>query len=114
MRPRRRLRARECNRMDSCPPPRSFANGGHDSLVGAATADVAAHPLADLIVAAGVPFMDDRDGGTDLSRRAVAALKAVVADERRLHGVEPLVRGDPFDRRDLPPAVHDREGEAGV
>src|ERR1041385_2670634 len=85
-----------------------------DAFVRPAAADVAAHPAADLVVAAGVPFLQQRYRGTDLPRRAVAALESVVADERRLHGMEVAVAGQPFDGRDLLPAVHDGQGEAGV
>ena len=56
-----------------------------------------------------------RRGGADLPRRAVAALEAVVADEGGLQRVEAAVGREPLDGDDLlPAAVHDREGEAGV
>src|SRR6476469_2188381 len=91
-----------------------FADGGDDVGVGAAAADVAAHPGADLFVALRVPFAEQRHGRADLSRRAVAALEAVVADERGLYRVKVLAVREPFDGDDLLPAVHHGEGEAGV
>src|SRR5947209_14382532 len=68
---------------------RRFLHRVDDAAVSAATADVAAHPLADFIVAAGVPFLQQRDGRADLPGRAVAALESVVPDERRLHRMQP-------------------------
>src|SRR5258706_16034426 len=94
--------------------PGCLADGGDDAGIGTAAADIAAHPFPDLVVVMGVPFPQQRHGGTDLTGRAVAALEAVVADEGRLDGVEPAVRGQALDGGDLPAAVHDGEGEAGV
>src|SRR5437588_2818677 len=93
---------------------RRLPNGRDDALVGAAAADVAAHPVAYLLIARRVPFLEQRDRGADLSRRAVAALEAVVADERGLHRMELAIARQPFDGHDLLPTVHDGEGEAGV
>src|SRR3954452_2444391 len=73
-----------------------LADRSHDAGVGAAAADVAAHPLADLVVVARVPFVEQRPGRTDLPRRAVAALEAVVADEGRLHRMQPSFLRQPF------------------
>src|SRR5258705_7709925 len=84
---------------------RRFLHRLDNAAVGAAAADVAAHPLADFIVASGVPFFQQRNRRADLPRRAVAALKSVVADERGLHRMQPAVRGQPFDRGDLLAAV---------
>src|SRR4051812_558654 len=58
---------------------RRFLHRVDDAAVCAAAADVAAHPLADFIVAAGVTFLQQRDGRANLPGRAVAALKSVVA-----------------------------------
>ena len=55
-----------------------------------------------------------RDGGADLPRRAVAALESVVADEGGLHRMQRAVLREPFNRDDLLSAVHHGEGEAGV
>src|ERR1051325_8295943 len=93
---------------------RSLLDRGDDADVAAAAADVAAHPLPDLVVARGVPFAQQRRRGTELAGGAVAALEAVVADEGGLQGAQPIVGREPFDRDDLLPAVHDRERQAGV
>src|SRR3954452_15369719 len=92
-----------------------LADGGDDVDVAAAAAEIAAHPLADLVVAVRVSLAQQRHGGADLSRRAVAALETVGADEGGLQRVQAAVGREPLDRDDLlPAAVHDREGEAGV
>ena len=54
----------------------------------------------------------------DLSRRAVAALEAVVIDECLLHRMERVpgcagARGEPLDRRDRLALLHHRERQAG-
>src|SRR6476661_2981952 len=88
-----------------------------DPRVGAAAADVAAHPFADLVVrepgrrrghvlrdmahVAAARLLEQGDGGADLPGRAVAALEAVVLDEGRLHRVELIPLRQPLDRRDL-------------
>src|ERR1700682_958347 len=94
--------------------PRRLANRGHDADVRAAAADVPAHPLPDLVVAARVSLAEQRHGRADLPGRAVAALEAVVADERSLHGMQPSAAGESLDGRDLLAAVHHRQREAGV
>src|SRR5262245_62030474 len=66
----------------------------HDVRIGAAAADVAAHELADLGVAADAALRDEADGRHDLARGAVAALEGVVVDEGLLHGMSSL----PFAR----------------
>src|SRR3954447_7788820 len=76
---------------------RRFFHRVDDAAVRAATADVGAHPLADFIVAAGMSFLQHRDGGAELTRRAVATLESVVADERGLHRVQSSVRRKTFD-----------------
>src|ERR1051325_2749486 len=108
---------------------RSLLDRGDDVDVAAAATDVAAHPLADLIVTRGVPFAKQRRRGAELARRAVAALEAVVADEGGLEGAQAVVGREPFDGDDLRSAramsalrqrrrgrrtPHHGEGEAGV
>src|SRR5437588_579631 len=61
-----------------------LADGGDDVRVGAAAAEIAAHPLADLMVRAGMPFLEQGDGGADLPRGAEAALEGILPDESRL------------------------------
>ena len=43
-------------------------------------------------IRAGMPFSEQADGGHDLSRRAIAALKGVVLDESGLHRMQLHVR----------------------
>src|SRR5688572_16311740 len=94
-----------------------FLDGGEDSRVSAAPANVAAHPFADLLFrelsrrrayvfgdmahVAALRLRQQADCGTNLPRRAVTALKAVILNERRLHRMELVVPGQPLDRRDL-------------
>src|ERR1043165_7179513 len=93
----------------------SLADRGDDVDVAAAAAEIAAHPLADLVVGTRVSLAQQRRAGAELPRGAVAALEAVVADEGGLQGVESVVAGKTFDGDDLlPAAVHDGEREAGV
>src|SRR5436305_231995 len=87
---------------------------GNDADVTAAAADVAAHPLADLVVGIRVPFAQQRDGGADLPRGAVAALETVIADEGGLHRIEAAAGGEAFDRDDRLILMHRRERDAGV
>jgi len=48
---------------------------------------LAAHQLANVGVAVGMSFPQQADGGTKLAGSAIAALKRVVLDERRLQRV---------------------------
>src|SRR5437868_10697994 len=64
---------------------RTKSNGFTDRLrnahVAAAATDIAARPLANLGVRSRVALANERDRRADLARRAVAALKTVLADE---------------------------------
>src|SRR3954452_1042335 len=93
---------------------RRFLHRLDDSAVCAATADVAAHPFADFVIAAGMSLLQQRDGRADVSRRAVAALESVIADERGLHRMQRSVRRETFNRGDPLARVHDRQRQAGV
>src|SRR2546423_3444269 len=93
---------------------RGLPDRGDDVHVAAAAAEVAAHPLANLVVGFRVSFAQQRGGGAELPRRAVAALEGVVADEGGLQRAHVVRAREPLDGDDLSPAVHDREGEAGV
>src|SRR5690242_19375692 len=85
-------------------PAATYANGSmsrspsrrgdrrDDVGIGAAPAEVAAHRLADLVVGLRAALAEHRDRAHDLPRRAVAALEAVVRDERLLHRVQRLAR----------------------
>ena len=63
---------------------------------------------------AGLDLGEHADRRADLARRAVAALEAVVLDERRLQRVQVVRRAQPLDGDDLVALVHDRERQAGV
>src|SRR5260221_3723035 len=91
--------------------PRCFFDCREDAGICPAAADIAAHPLADLIVVAGVAFVDEGDAGADLAGGAIAALEAVVANERGLQGMQVTIRGKTFDRSDRLAAAHDGESE---
>src|SRR6266404_5401267 len=70
---------------------RIFANvldGGHDILVGAAAADIAAHQFLDGGVSWTARFLEQSNGRHDLARCAIAALISIVSEERRLHWVQ--------------------------
>ncbi len=61
------------------------------------------------------PSSQQRDGGADLPRRAVAALKRIVIDERLLKrdaACSPFCES--FDRGNRSAVVHNRERKAGV
>src|SRR4051812_42850469 len=79
----------------------------NDVVVGAAAAQVAAHPLADLLLRARVALVDARDAGHDLPGGAVAALECIALDERRLQGVELVPLSEVLNGRDLAP-LHKR------
>src|SRR5436190_20577911 len=85
---------------------------GDDPWVCTAPADVAAHRFANVVVGRPPRFVEDRDGRHDLTRRAVAALEAVVRDERLLHRMQPLPRREAFDRRYAVSLLHDGECHA--
>src|SRR6266480_915842 len=75
---------------------RGAMDGGADALVRAAAADVG-HRRVDVGVAGMRSFRQQRRGGHDLPRLAVAALRHVFLDPRALHGVR-AVPGEAFDR----------------
>jgi hypothetical protein len=83
-----------------------------DVRVRAAAAQVAAHRLADLGIAAGPALRDDRDGRQNLSRRAEAALERVVLHERGLHRVQLSAVREALDRHHVVARVRQREREA--
>src|SRR5436190_12303003 len=86
------------------PLPPFPAHGLHsrdDARVGAAAADVAAHALAHIGVARSARLVEERHRRHDLAGRAVAALEAVVIDERLLYRMQTIAVGETFDRRDL-------------
>ena len=83
----------------------NFLQSRHDSRIRSTAADIAAHALADFIGTqvsradfpqiggdvAGVAtpgFLQERNGGADLPRGAVAALESIVLQERGLYGMQ--------------------------
>src|SRR5215471_18269195 len=80
--------------------------------IGCASAEIAAHMLADLGVVADAPLIDAADRRDDLPRCAIAALKGVLIDERLLHRMKRAARfAEPLDRGDRA-ANRDSEGQA--
>src|SRR4051812_46780796 len=88
-------------------------NRRDDVGVRAATTDVATHAFPDVGVRWAARLAEQCDGGHDLPRRAVAALVAVVLDERRLYGMQRPGFSDSLDRGDLIAFVHDGERQTG-
>ncbi len=95
-------------------PLRSFTHGGHDVRIRSAAAQIAAHPLADLVVTSRVAFVDACQAAHDLSGGAVAALKGIVPDESGLQHMEIAFCADAFDCGDLLALLHDGQTKAGV
>src|SRR5438067_13745987 len=91
-----------------------FFNGRKNVRIRAATTDVAAHPLADLVIAVCMPFFYARDCRTNLPGCAIAALKSVLLDECRLHGMQLIAIGESFDGCDFIAFVHHRQRETGI
>src|ERR1700733_6457551 len=101
-----------------------------DAVVGAAAAEVAAHPLAQLIMTeryrlrleirsdvtrhALAKLGRHADRRADLPRRAIAALESVVFDERLLQGMKRARCAEVLDGRDLPALVLNGQSEAGI
>src|SRR5439155_5756821 len=83
-----------------------------DVIVGTATAQVAAHPVADFLRRAGVAFCDAGNAGHDLPGGAIAALKAIALDECSLQRVQLLASRQAFDGRDLAPVDEGSERKA--
>lgn len=104
-------------------------DGVHDAVVGAATAQVAAHPLAQLVPAArdrgrrevggdvaghaAPQFRDHADGRADLAGRAVAALEAIMLDEGLLQRVRRALGAETLDGGDGTALKLHRKREAG-
>src|SRR5262249_39704619 len=87
---------------------RGDVHGGTDTLVGAASADVG-HRFVDVLVGRLRLLCEERCGGHDLSRVAIAALGNVHRRPRPLHGVR-AVRRQAFDRDDLVARFHRADG----
>src|SRR3984957_14062428 len=101
-----------------------------DAVIGAATAEVAAHPLAQLAVTerdrlrfeigrdiarhALAKLRRHADRRADLSRRAIAALEPVMFDEGLLQGMQRAGSAEALDRGDLAAFILHSESEAGI
>jgi hypothetical protein len=91
----------------------SLPDCGDNLGIGRATAQVAAHIFPDVCVGCGVSLVDARDGGHNLARGTVAALKSIVVDESLLHRMQRAVRRcKSFDCLDSPALHGNGEGEA--
>jgi hypothetical protein len=89
-------------------------NRGEDVRIGAASTDIAAHQFADIICGGGMAFAHQSDGGTDLSRRAIATLKRVVLNECLLQWMERAVLRETFDGHYLGAVFHNCQRHARV
>src|SRR6059036_3419349 len=76
-------------------------NRGDDVLVAGAAAEIALERVPDLGVARMRVLTQQVGGGHDHSRGAEPALQSVFVPERLLQGVQPAVRAEPLDGRDL-------------
>src|SRR3546814_2213393 len=108
---------------------RDFLYRFHDVRIGAAAADVAAHPFSDFggvqigcgieIAAhmaghARLDLVEHRHGRAYLTGRAIASLKCIMPDKGRLHGMKILRRHQIFDRGDAVVAVNEGRSEQGI
>src|SRR5262245_43766291 len=78
-----------------------LAHGGENPRISAAAADVAGERLDDLLVGRVRIRREERGRGDDHSRRAIAALKRLLIQERLLRRMQASSRRESFDRRDL-------------
>ena len=116
-RSRGRSRVKGCMAQPPCAGPvaRSrILDRRDDVVVGAAAAEIAAHPVADLLRRAGMALVDAGDAGHDLPGRAIAALERIALDEGGLQRVELVALGQAFDRRDLAAFHQGGERQAGL
>src|SRR6266850_3760786 len=73
----------------SGPPCRcDLADGGDDVGIGPAAAEIAAHELADLFIRTCTSLLQQCDRRHDLTGSAVAALKCIVTNKRRLYRMQ--------------------------
>src|SRR4051812_7928395 len=101
---------------------------GDDVGISRASADIPAHPLAYLLVRKADPHQvfadmawnarldlaEHRHRRTDLARRAIAALEAVMSDESGLHRMQIIRRAESFDRRHGLAVMHHGQRQAGI
>lgn len=67
---------------------RGLLDGGADVRIGGATADVAAHLFADVVIVGGLTFLDAGDRRHDLARHAVSTLEGILIYEGLLHRMQ--------------------------
>ena len=79
---------------------RSLVHRCANSLIRSATADVAAKRIVNVRVARLRIFRQQRSGRHNHSHLAIAALRHLLIEPRRLHGMVPI-GGEPFDRGDI-------------
>src|SRR5437588_3689786 len=99
----------------------------NDARVAPAAAEVASQRLPHLLLARARGVREQRARGHHHAGRAVAALRGLLGDERRLDGIGPIVRAEPLDGHDVladdrargrvarahrPPIDEDRAGAA--
>src|SRR5262249_19056467 len=80
---------------------RGLLHGSDDVGISGATAYVAAHIFADVLVAAGMALLHASNGRHDLPGRAIAALEGVVVDEGLLHRMQAVIPRETLDRGDV-------------
>src|SRR5258708_14221795 len=110
--------------MASCRAPGDLGDRLDDVRIGAASADVAAHALAEfgsrylrlrgqvggrMARNACFDLIEHRYGRANLPGCAIAALVAVMLYERGLHRMKVIGRADPLDGGDAVALVHDSE-----
>jgi hypothetical protein len=87
-------------------------DGRDNVVVRAATAQVAAHPVADLLRRSSVALGNAGDAGHDLTGRAIAALEGVALDKGGLQRMKLLALRQAFNGLDLAPIDQRGEREA--
>src|ERR1700722_13564733 len=101
-----------------------------NAVIGAAAAEIAAHPFAQLVVTeryrlclqirsdvarhAPAKLRRHADRRADLTGRAIAALKPVVFDEGLLQGMERAGSAEALDRRNFAALILHGQSEAGI
>jgi hypothetical protein len=91
-----------------------FFDCGYDVGVGAAAADIAAHEFSDFIATVGFALGDQAHRRTDLTGRAIAALKSVMIDKRLLYRVQRAIFGQTLNGCDLRSILHGHQCQAGI
>src|SRR5215470_9672733 len=82
--------------------------------ISAASTDIAAHELADVVRSLRPTFFDQANRGADLSRGAISALKRIVIHERLLKRVKQPPSTKAFYGRDSRAVLHDRQRQARI